>query len=89
MDYITTTNLRTQSSELISTLKKGGTVSLIHRSQIVGIIKPKKEPKVLAKADIKELKQLAKSQNVAKMSYKKRNDTYREHLMNKYGKDIS
>ena len=40
MQYITTTDLRTKTPELINTLKQNGEVSLIHRSKIVGIIKP-------------------------------------------------
>jgi len=56
MDYITTTNLKAQSSELINTLKKGGVVSLIHHSKILGVIKPKREPKILTKNAINQLK---------------------------------
>lgn len=89
MDSITTTNLRTQSSDLINTLKKGGVVSLIHRSKIVGVIKPKKEPKLLTKNDISRLKKLAKQLNLPKISYEEREKKYRKHLMNKYGKGIS
>jgi len=89
MEFITTTNLRTQTSKLINTLKKGGSVSLIHRSKVVGVIKPKKQPKPLTDKDIKLLKKLAESLNLPKMSYKEREKIYREHLMNKYGKNIS
>lgn len=89
MDSITTTNLRTQSSDLINTLKKGGVVSLIHRSKIVGVIKPKKEPKLLTKNDIFKLKELAKQLNLPKISYEERERKYKEHIMNKYGKGIS
>lgn len=86
MDSITTTHLRTQSSELINTLKKGGTVSLIHRSKVVGIIKPKKEIKPF---NAKEFKKLAKSLNLPKTTYAQREKIYRKHLMEKYGKGIS
>lgn len=89
MDSITTTNLRTQSSDLVNTLKKGGAVSLIHRSKVVGVIKPKKEPKVLTRTDISKLKELAKELNLPKNSYKEREKIYREHLISKYGKGIS
>lgn len=89
MEYITTTNLRTQSTALVDTLKKGGVVSLIHRSKIVGVIKPKKEPKVLTKSDIAKLIELAEKLNLSKFSYKQREGRYRKHLVSKYGKDLS
>ncbi len=89
MDYITTTNLRTQSSKLVDTLKKGGTVSLIHRSKVIGVIKPEKEPKVMTRANIDKLKKLAEELNLPKTSYKEREKRYRKHLMEKYGKGLS
>ncbi|HUD45025.1 MAG TPA: hypothetical protein VMR41_05760 [Patescibacteria group bacterium] len=89
MDYITTTNLRTQSSELVNTLKKGGVVSLIHHSKIVGVIKPKKEPKILTKTAITQLRKLAEDLSLQKISYEEREKIYRDHLMDKYGKDLS
>lgn len=88
MDFITTTNLRTQSSQLIETLKKGGSVKLIHRSKVVGVIKPKRQPKPLTEEKIKLLKELAKSLNLPKLSYKERKRIYTEHLMSKYGKNL-
>jgi len=89
MDTITTTNLRTQSSQLIDTLKKGGVVSLIHRSKVVGLIKPQRETKVLTQADIKQIKAIAQNLNLPKLSYEEREKLYRKQLLNKYGKDIS
>lgn len=89
MDFITTTNLRTQSSDLVDTLKNGGVVSLIHRSKIVGVIKPKKEPKALTKMGIAKLQKLAQELNLPKLSYKERERRYRKHLVEKYGKGLS
>lgn len=89
MDYVTTTGLRTQSPQLVKTLKKGGTVSLIHRSKIVGVIKPQEQPKILTKSGIELLKKLAEELNLPKTSYKQREKIYRKHLMEKYGKGIS
>lgn len=40
MQYITTTELRIKTSKLIEELKSGGSVTLIHRSKIVGQFKP-------------------------------------------------
>ena len=89
MDYITTTGLRTKSTQLVSSLSKGNTISLIHRSKIIGEIKPKKETRVLIKTDIKQLKKLADLINLPKFSYKERDRIYRKHLMEKYGKGLS
>jgi len=72
MEFITTTDLRTKSSALITSLKNGESISLIHRSKVVGIIKPKKEPKPLTKKDITTLQQVAKELNLSKISYKER-----------------
>lgn len=89
MDTITTTNLRTQSSLLVNTLKKGGVVSLIHRSKVVGLIKPQKEAKTLTKTDIKQIRDIAQNLDLPKMSYEKRELLYRKQLIDKYGKGLS
>lgn len=87
MNYITTTDLRTKSSELVEALKKGNSVTLIHRSKVVGEIKP--VLKALKPFDVKELKRLAKSLNLPKTTYAQRERIYRNHLMKKYGKGLS
>lgn len=89
MEYITTTNLRTQSSKLIDALKKGGEVSLIYRSKIIGVIKSKKEAKVLTRKEVNELKNLAQELNLPKTLYAQRDQIYRKHLMKEYGKNLS
>ncbi|MDO8429441.1 MAG: hypothetical protein Q7S88_02315 [Candidatus Daviesbacteria bacterium] len=89
MNYITTTELRTKSSQLVETLKKGGSVSLIHRSKVIGEFKPKQDAKPMTKSGIKELKRLAKELNLPKMTYAQREKTYRKHLVEKYGKGLS
>lgn len=90
MNYITTTELRTKSSQLVDELRRGGVVSLIHRSKVIGEIKPKLyDPKPLTKEDIKKLIKLAKALNLPKLSYKERERRYREHLMKKYGQGLS
>lgn len=90
MQYISTTDLRTKSSELVAELKNGGKVSLIHRSQVIGEIMPKKEkPKTFTKSAIAKLEKLARELNLPKTSYKERERIYRKHLMEKYGKGLS
>lgn len=89
MDYITTTQLRTKSSELVSELKKGKKVSLIHRSKVVGKIEPTLTSKPLTKEGIKQLKKLAKELNLPQLSYKERERRYRKHMEEKYGQGLS
>ena len=87
MDYITTTNLRTQSSKLVNELKKGNSVSLIHRSKIVGVIKPAyPEGKPFS---VEKFKKLVERLNLPKTTYKEREKIYRAHLEKKYGKGLS
>ena len=89
MQYITTTELRTKSTKLVETLKGGGSISLVHRSELIGEIVPKRAAKPLTKADINELKKLASELNLPKTSYREREKLYRKHLMEKYGKGLS
>lgn len=89
MQFITTTQLRTQSKKLVDSLKKGSSVSLVHRSEIIGEIKPKKEVKPFTKHDIRDLKKIAEELNLPKTSYKERERRYKKHLMEKYGKGLS
>lgn len=89
MQYITTTQLRTKSSQLVATLKKGGSVSLIHHSKVIGEIKPKIEAEALTKEAVKELKKLAEQLNLPKTSYKEREISYRKQLTEKYGQGLS
>lgn len=90
MQVITTTQLRTKSKELVRTLKEGHSVNLIHRSQIVGEIKPTiKEPRPLTKEDIAQISKIAQKLNLPELSYKQREQNYRKHLSRKYGQGLS
>ena len=89
MQFITTTELRTKSKELVRTLKEGRPVELIHRSQVVGEIKPKDPKKPFTIKDIKQLQRLSEAMNLSKLSYKARDKRLRKILTEKYGQDIS
>lgn len=90
MQTITTTELRTRSKELVKVLNEGQSVELIHRSRVVGEIKPKTfKEKPLTQEDIKQLQKLAEEMHLPKLSYKERDRIYRKHLMEKYGKGLS
>mgnify|MGYP001615012249 CR=1 FL=1 len=88
MTYITTTNLRTQSSQLIAHLKKGDAVSLIHRSKIVGVIQPIQDD--LAKPfNDEQFDRLVRGFNLPKSTPAQRQQRYTSHLLKKYGQGIS
>lgn len=89
MQYITTTELRTKSKALIKALQEGLSIELVHRSKVVGEIKPAYETKPLTERDIKQIQKAARKLSLPKMSYKQREKVYREHLVEKYGKDLS
>lgn len=90
MNIITSTELRTEIPKVIETLLHGGVIDLVHRSKIVGEIRPKKQnQKVMTKTDIQELMKLARKMNLPKLSYKQREVNYRKYMMNKYGKSLS
>ena len=88
MTYITTTNLRTQSSQLVAHLKKGNTVSLIHRSKIVGVIQPMQDDLVKPFNDEK-FERLVREFNLPKTTPAQRQQRYKSHLLKKYGQGIS
>ena len=89
MNYLTTTQLRTQTSKIVDTLKKKGTISLIHRSKIIGTINPvQKEPVKIT--DVKALEKFLSQIRPQKLIPQyDREKVYRQHLIKKYGKGIS
>lgn len=90
MQVITSTELRTKSKQLVQALKEGRSIELIHRSRVVGEIKPKIfEAKPLTQKDIEALRETARKLNLPKVSYKDREKIYRKHLMEKYGQGFS
>lgn len=87
MQHITTTELRTKSSELVKTLEKGSSVSLVHRSKVIAKIEPTQEE--LKTFDVEGFKQAVKALNLPKTTYSRREKRYKAHLMKKYGKGLS
>ena len=85
MQYITTTQLRTKTSSLISTLAQGLSVSLIHRSKVVGKIKPAKKSLVTI-TDIDDFNDFLDSLKPKKqLSPKQEAKAFTNHLKKKYG----
>lgn len=87
MQYITTTELRTQSKKLVEALKEGRSVDLIHRSRVVGEIKPKiYDPKPFdADKFLKSIKRL----NLPNLTPRQIESKYRKAMMKKHGQNLS
>lgn len=89
MQAISTTQLRTKSKDLIATLLSGRSVDLIHRSKVIGEVKPsKKEPKTLSATDIEKIIKIAKSLKLPKLTDRQLEANYRRHIVKKYGKGL-
>lgn len=87
--YISTTELREQSSKVVSKLRRGEDMMLIHRSKIIGVIKP-----LLSQTEsIDDLSEFKKVLSVLKpikvIPYHNRREKYRKYLQRRYGQDIS
>lgn len=82
MNYISTTGLRTKSSELINTLLAGKSVDLFHRSKLVGRVVPIEEEKKIKHKPIfsKDLP------HIEGLTLKKAMANYDKHMQEKYGK---
>lgn len=90
MNLITTTELRTQIPEVIMALLAGESINLIHRSRLIGEIKPQKyQNKPLTEKDIVDIIATAKKLNFPKLTDKQLKNNYRKHMMKKYGKGLS
>lgn len=87
--YMTTTDLRRKTPQLVQILSQGGTVSLVHRSKVIGTVKPveNNQPKPV---DIEAFKKaLAALRPIKIIPRRDRERIYRKHLEEKYGKGIS
>lgn len=87
--FITTTQLREQSSKLIQSPLSGKSVNLIYRSKIVGKIDPVSlSEKTIDDTELlKKLFYTLKSKNL--IPKKLRKQAYRKHLKEKYGQNFS
>lgn len=87
--FITTTELREQSSKLIKNLIAGKTVNLIYRSKVIAQINPISfsEKTIDNPAELENLFSLLKPKKI--IPKEKRKEVYRKHLKQKYGKGLS
>ncbi|MBP9702212.1 hypothetical protein KBD69_00850 [Candidatus Woesebacteria bacterium] len=88
MNYITTTQLRTNTTKLVDALMAGHSVQLIHRSQVLGVISPP-ENKPAQPFDAKKYLELTKNLKTTRISDAQRKKNYDEYIQKKYGKHIS
>lgn len=87
MQIITTTQLRTKSKDLVKALQEGHSVDLIHRSKIVGEIKPKiYDPQPF---DSKKFTKLVEKLNFPPLTPKQIDARYRAAMIKKHGKNLS
>lgn len=87
--YISTTELREESSKVVKRLMEGMDMTLVHRSKIIGIIKPVSQT---AKSvdDLSEFKKILSDIKPAKViPARKRQIIYRKYLRTRHGKSLS
>lgn len=88
MNYVTTTQLRTQTPAFVEALLAGKSITLIHRSNNLGKISlAQDKPAKLFNAA--RFLALAKKLNLPKTTIAQRKKLYRKHLMEKYGQGLS
>lgn len=87
MQYITTTELRTKSKKLVEILREGRSVDLVHRSKVVGEIKPKiYDPKPF---DPDKFAKIVKKLNFPRLTLRQIEARYRAAMMKKHGQGLS
>ena len=88
MQYITTTELRTKSKDLVNELFNGKAVKLIHRSKAIGKVVPNLEPN-LKVIDSKRLQKKIDALDFPRITLKEMDRRYRYAMMKKHGKGLS
>lgn len=83
MQTISFTQLRHEPKKLKQALEEGKSVDLIHRSKVIGEIRPKNfDPKPF---NPDEFIKLANKLRLPKLSQKEMENNYRKHIIEKYG----
>ena len=88
MNVITATEIRTKMPDVIATLLAGGSIDLVHRSRIVGEIRPKRT----APAKVVSARQLdakIKKLGFPKLTPKEIDRRYRIAMVKKHGQGFS
>jgi antitoxin (DNA-binding transcriptional repressor) of toxin-antitoxin stability system len=88
MEYITFTQLRTESNNLAKALRKGDEVKLIRRSVVVGRVIPYNNKKIKI-INAKKLQAKIDELNLPKLTLKEIDRRYRIAMMKKHGQGLS
>lgn len=86
MNIITATELRTKTKDLFEALLSGEEVTVVHRSKIIGVFKPKKVPPKLF--DAEAFMKITRDINLPILSDEELDKRYRAAMMKKHGKYI-
>lgn len=87
MNYITSTQLRTQTSSFIESLMAGKSIDLIHRSQKVGTLTL--EPTLTHKTNHARLANNISKLNLPFLTKKEMEQNYKQKMLAKYGQSLS
>lgn len=87
MNLITTTQLRTNTKELVAAFLAGQELKVIHRSKIIGVFKPA-ENEPLKTFDAKKVELIAKKLNLPHLTDKEIDRRYRKAMEKKHGKGV-
>ena len=87
MQTITFTELRKQSKKLKKALEEGKSIDLIHRSKVVGKIKPV-GPQLVKIIDAKKLQKKIDKLDLPTLTLKEMDRRYRIAMMKKHGQGL-
>ena len=88
MQYITFTQLRTESNKLAKSLENGEEVKLVRRSEVVGRVIPEREAKIKT-IHAKKLEAKIQKLNLPSLTFKEIDRRYRIAMMKKHGQGLS
>ena len=86
MNLITTTELRTRTNDLVNLLLNGEGVQIIHRSKLIGTIRPKK--KVIKGFDADAVMAITAKFNHPILTDKEIDRRYRAAMIKRHGKHL-
>lgn len=86
MNLITTTELRTKTNDLVEFLLSGEEVQIVHRSKLIGTVKPKKVK--AERFDPEKAMKIATKLRYPILSDTEIDKRYRAAMMKKHGKHL-
>lgn len=87
MEFITSTQIRSQFPKALAMLRLGKTIHILHRSKIVGLLNPPNNTsnKIFTKKDAENIQKLSKKLNLPIISDEEIDRRYRKAMMKKHG----